>query len=167
MVSYKGRERRQFKRTNFATPLAYKVCKRKTLSKLFKGYTTNMSRAGLLCNIKDKVKKGDVLWLSFDRSTMYFCQEMDKKSMVYQNGVIGKVVRIKSKKNHTFDVGIQFIIREEKNLTNIYPKIHFMKNLKESLGGEDENLDLEEPIEEPLEEPEEISESEEELDEED
>jgi ATP-dependent Lon protease len=51
--------------------------------------------------------------------------------VIYQNGVIGKVVRIVPRKDKTYDVGIQFITREEKNLTNIYPKIHFLKDLAE------------------------------------
>jgi hypothetical protein len=107
------------------------VCKKQTISKLLEGYTTDVSQGGLLCNIKDKVKKGDILWLSFDRSTLGICEGIDKRSLIYQNGIIGKVVRIEDKKNNSFDVGIQFITREEKNSTNIYPKIHFLRQAGE------------------------------------
>ncbi|HOW42877.1 MAG TPA: PilZ domain-containing protein [Candidatus Omnitrophota bacterium] len=121
-----GSERREFPRLPLITPLAYKICKKETLTKLFEGYTVNVSQNGLLCNIKDKVNMDDILWLSFNKSDLSFCQDMDKTSFVYQNGIVGKVVRIEGKDDGTFDVGINIITREEKNLTNIYPRIHFM-----------------------------------------
>lgn len=131
--SYKGKERRQFVRLDYLAPLACKVCKRSTVSKILQGYTSNISQAGLLCNIKDKVKKDDLLWLSFNRDILDFCADLEKRSLVYQNGVIGKVVRIERKIDGTYDIGIQFITREEKNLTNIYPKVYFLeKQMKQA-----------------------------------
>lgn len=130
-VAPKKLERRQFVRLDYTAPLACKVCKRKTISMLLKGYTVNISQAGLLCNIKEKVRKNDILWLSFDRPTLSICEGLEKRSLIYQNGVIGKAVWIKRMKGDNYNVGIQFITREEKNLTNIYPKIHFLKgNIK-------------------------------------
>jgi hypothetical protein len=65
--------------------------------------------------------------LSFGRATLIVCEELEKRALIYQNGVIGKVVRIEPKDFGAYDVGIQFITREEKNLTHIYPEIHFIK----------------------------------------
>lgn len=127
---YKGRERRQFVRLDYMTPLAYKVCKKNTVSCLLQGYTSNVSKAGLLCSIKDKVKKNDILWISFDRDTLSICQGLEKRSLVYQNGILGKVVRAKHKRGGSYNVGLQFITREEKNLTNIFPKIYFTEKQK-------------------------------------
>lgn len=124
---YKGPERRRFVRLDCVAPLACKVCRKETISKILKGYTADISQSGLLCNIKDRVHKDDILWLSFDRSTLGICEELEKRSLIYQNGVIGKVARVKRRKNKTYDVGIQFITREEKNLTHIYPKIYFLE----------------------------------------
>ncbi|MDD4899631.1 MAG: PilZ domain-containing protein [Candidatus Omnitrophica bacterium] len=125
--SDKGKERRKFMRLDFITPLAFKVCKKKTLSKILEGYTANISQGGILCNIAERVSKGDILWLSFDKGTLSICADIDRQSLIYQNGVIGKVVRIEPKGSKNFSVGIQFITREEKNISNIFPKIHFMK----------------------------------------
>jgi hypothetical protein len=119
--------RREFLRFDYITPIAYKVCSPETLSKLLEGYTTNVSQTGLLCNLTQKVQKDDILWLSFDRATLNVCSELERNSLIYQNGVIGKVVRIEEKNDSNFAVGIQFITREEPNLTNIYPKVHFLK----------------------------------------
>ncbi|RJO63520.1 MAG: hypothetical protein C4540_07110 [Candidatus Omnitrophota bacterium] len=129
-----GQERREFLRLEFFKPLSYKICKKKTVSTLLEGYTSNVSQAGILCNIRNRVKKDDLLWLCFDRSVLDICEDMEKRSLIYQNGVVGKVVRIAPKGNGTYEVGIKFVTREEKNITNIFPKSYFiekqMKNAK-------------------------------------
>ncbi|MFA5311572.1 MAG: PilZ domain-containing protein [Candidatus Omnitrophota bacterium] len=110
--------RRLFSRIDFAAPLAYKVCNKETLSKILQGYTSNISEAGMLCNIREAVNPDDILWLSFDRGTLGMCEELEKRALIYQNGVIGKVVRIQSRGYDNFDVGIKFITREEKSWNN-------------------------------------------------
>lgn len=149
--AHKGRERRKFTRLHFTAPLAYKVCKKKTISKLLQGYTSNISQAGLLCKIEERVHKNDLLWLAFDRSNLAICEQLEKESFIYQNGVIGKVVRLERKKDGTYDVGIQFLTRKEKNLTHIYPQIYFLKKkgTKEfRQEDEDEDAQAEEKLEE-------------------
>lgn len=126
-VVSKRENRRQFPRLNYVKPLSFKVCKKKTVSTLLQGYTSNISPAGILCNIKDRVKKNDLLWLCFDRDVLGVCAELEKRSLIYQSGVVGKVVRVVAKSNGSFDVGIKFVTREEKNLTNIYPKSYFIE----------------------------------------
>jgi len=108
-------ERRECARLDYATPLAYKVCKKETLSKLLTGYTSNISTAGLLCNVRETVSPEDVLWLSFDRGMLSVCAELEKNVFIYQNGIIGKVVRVESKGYDNYDVGIKFLTREERN----------------------------------------------------
>jgi hypothetical protein len=122
---YSGAERRKFVRLDYVTPLGLKVCKKETVSKLFNGYTANVSQAGLLCRIKEKVRKNDILWISFDRGTLSICEDLEKNALIYQSGVIGKVVRVEGKGRGGYGVGVQFLMREEKNLSNIYPKAHF------------------------------------------
>ena len=121
---YTGPERRKFLRIEYIKPLIFKVCKKKTLSKLLEGYTSNISQSGIMCKVKEKVAKNDVLWLVFERSILCYCAELEKKCLVYQNGILGKVVRVKRNKSF-YEVGIRFVTREEKNLTNIYPRFHF------------------------------------------
>jgi len=112
--------RRAFSRIDYAAPLAYKVCNKETISKLLQGYTSNISEAGMLCNFREAVNPEDILWLSFDRGTLNICEELEKKALIYQNGIIGKVVRIEPKGYDNFDVGIKFITREEKSWNNVY-----------------------------------------------
>jgi c-di-GMP-binding flagellar brake protein YcgR len=112
--AYTDTERRQFIRMGYTVPLAYKVCKQETLSKILEGYTVDISQSGLQCNLKDGVKIDDVMWLSFERSVLRIFQELEKRSLIYQNGVIGKVVRIMDNDNGSYNVGLQFLTREEK-----------------------------------------------------
>ena len=112
---FTGTDRREFMRLDCSSPLAYKVCKQETLTKLLEGYTVNVSQAGLLCTLNDKVKLEDVLWLSFDKSVLFTCEQIEKRSLIYQSGVIGRVVRIDDRDNGTFDVGVRFLTREEKH----------------------------------------------------
>jgi len=122
---YSGVERREFVRIDCVAPLAFKVCKEETIAKLLEGYTSNVSPAGALCKIKEKVNIGDILWLCLERSALNLCSEIERRSLIYQNGIIGKVVRIEVKNHNEIFVGVQFLTREEKNLTHIYPKFYF------------------------------------------
>lgn len=130
-TGYEGQERRQFVRLDYITPINYKICKKETISKLLQGYTSDISETGLLCNIKTKVNKDDILWLSFDRGILSICENMEKRILIYQNGIIAKVIRIEHKHNDTYDIGVYFVTREEKNPAYIYPKIHFASDDKD------------------------------------
>lgn len=125
--NYSGSERRDSERLEFSTPLGYKICKRETVDKLLKGYSVDISCSGLLCSIKEKVNKDDLLWLSFSRDTLDFCKELEKRVFIYQNGIIGNVTRVDLDAQGAYNVGIKFIVREEKELGNIYSEVHFLK----------------------------------------
>ncbi|MFH1198867.1 MAG: PilZ domain-containing protein [Candidatus Omnitrophota bacterium] len=129
---YPGPERREFVRLDYVTPIAYKICKKETLDRLFNGYTANVSPTGIMCTIKDKVDIDDVLWLSFDRGILHICEELEKRSLIYQNGIIGKVVRVDYHRDH-YSVGIRFLTREEENSSHIFPRVHFIKEKDEKV----------------------------------
>ncbi|MDD4954299.1 MAG: PilZ domain-containing protein [Candidatus Omnitrophica bacterium] len=124
-------ERREFIRLDYTTPIAYKVCREETISKLLEGYTANVSQSGILCRIKDKVQPDDLLWISFDRATLTICADLERRAFIYQNGIIGKVVRIEPAQQEEYSVGVQFLTREEKDLTHIHPKLYFISKSKE------------------------------------
>jgi c-di-GMP-binding flagellar brake protein YcgR len=124
--AYKGQERRKFVRLDYVTPLAFKVCKKDTVSQLLEGYTCDISEGGIRFNIKEGVQKNNIIWLSFDRSILDICREIENRCLIYQNGILGKVVWAQRRSEHVYDVGVQFLTREEKNLTHIYPKAYFL-----------------------------------------
>ncbi len=111
-------DRREFIRLKYSAPLGFKICNKETISKLCAGYTVDISQSGLLCNISERVKQDDILWLSFDRSTLDFCRELD---VPYD--AVGKVVVAKTeeeiarglmfRENLEQDKGMLFIFQEE------------------------------------------------------
>ncbi|MFC1593760.1 PilZ domain-containing protein [Candidatus Omnitrophota bacterium] len=113
------KERREFIRLSYNRPIMYKVCKTSTISKLMKGYTHNISSAGLKCNLQERVPKNCILWLQLDHGALTLCEEIEKRSVIIQHGVLGKVVWEK-KEDNGYDIGICFLTREEKRLPNIF-----------------------------------------------
>lgn len=128
MIEYSGIDRRKFVRLDYSAPLAYKVCNKDTVTKLLDGYTSNLSQTGIHCLIKNKVENDDILWLSFDRSVLDICQEIEKDCLIYQGGIIGKVVRVEHNPDGAYGVGLQFITRQEKNQSHIYAKVYFLEH---------------------------------------
>jgi hypothetical protein len=125
--NYVQDERRSFVRLEYSVPLGFKICNKETISKLCAGYSVNISQSGISCNIRQKVNPDDILWLSFDRATLDFCRDLEKRVLIYQNGIIGNVTRVQSEESGTYNIGIRFITREEKNLGNIYPQVYFFE----------------------------------------
>ena len=111
-------ERRDFLRLIYETPLMYKVCKKKTFSRLMRGYTHNISRSGLMCNLKNRVPVDSVIWLQLDMGALSMCEEIEKRCTIIQHGILGMVVWASMKKNKSYDVGVRFIAREEKKSEN-------------------------------------------------
>ena len=124
--NYGGADRRRYPRLDYVTPIDYKICKEETIAKLLSGYSANVSQVGLLCHLKDKVDLNDIVWMAFDRDTLLICEDLEKNVLIYQNGVIGKIVRVDVSESGTYRAGVRFITREEQNETHIYPHIHFI-----------------------------------------
>lgn len=125
--TYNSQERREFPRREYPAPLAFKVCNKITLSKLCAGYTVDVSQSGLLCNMREKVNQDDILWLSFDKETLDFCKDLEKRVLIYQNGIIANVTRVQAGETGNYNVGIRFITRQEKDTDNIFSQIYFLE----------------------------------------
>ena len=107
-------ERRTVTRITCQTPLVFKICKEETNSKIMEGYTRDISNDGLRCTIPEKVPLGCTLWLQLDRDALIMCEEIEKRAVILQHGILGKVVWVEKKDEINYEVGLQFIIREEK-----------------------------------------------------
>ena len=112
-MEIKASERRTGVRISCQTPLTFKVCKEETISKIMAGYTQNISPDGLRCNISDNVPIGCVLWLKLDKDALILCEEIEKKSVILQQGILGKVIWVEKQNTDSYDIGLQFITREE------------------------------------------------------
>lgn len=107
-------DRRNTLRVDCHSLIRFKICKEETISKIMEGYTQNVSPSGLKCTITQKVPKGCTLWMQLDREILTLCEEIDKKAVILQHGILGKVVWAEKTPENSYDVGIQFITREEK-----------------------------------------------------
>jgi c-di-GMP-binding flagellar brake protein YcgR len=107
-------ERREFIRLSYKSPLMYKVCKRTTLSKLLEGYTHNISQSGLMCTLKESVPKNSTLWLKLDSGALNLCSELERRCVILQQGILGKIAWLKKNKDKSVDIGVRFLTREEK-----------------------------------------------------
>ncbi len=120
--TYEGSERRNFLRLSYKAPLMFKICKKKTFSKLMQGYTHDISQAGLKCNLQTKVPLNAILWLRLDMGALSMCEEIERRCTIVQHGILGKVVWTKEKKNESYDVGVCFVTREEKKFEDWFIK---------------------------------------------
>lgn len=121
---YSGREKRQFIRLPYRSPLNYKVCKEDTVKKLMFGYTEDISQSGLLCNIKELVPLDSVLWLLLDMGALAMCAQIEKNSIILQHGILGRVVRTYGKKDGSFDVGVRFLTRNETASSDLFQRVY-------------------------------------------
>jgi len=112
--STKTAERRAVVRITCKTQLSFKICKEETISKIMQGYTQNISPDGLRCTISENVPVGCTLWLKLDRDALVMCEEIERRTVILQQGILGKVVWIEKTGDGKYDVGLQFITREEK-----------------------------------------------------
>ena len=78
------------------------------------GYTRDISKDGVRCTVPEKVPIGCTLWLQLDRDALIMCEEIEKKAVILQHGILGKVVWIEEQEKNQYEVGLQFLIREEK-----------------------------------------------------
>ena len=107
-------ERRATVRITCQTPLQYKICKEETISKIMEGYTHDVSSDGLRCTIADKIPVGCTLWLRLDKDAIMLCEEIEKRAVILQQGILGKVIWVDKLDQDKYEIGLRFITREEK-----------------------------------------------------
>ena len=115
-------ERRDYLRLSYKKPLMYKICKRTTVSKIMQGYSRNISNSGLSCNLNEKVTEGKILWLRLDVGALELCKDIERRSVIIQHGVLGKVVWQKKMADSTYNTGVRFLTREEKPIPGLLLK---------------------------------------------
>ena len=107
-------DRRAAVRISCQSPLSFKICKDETIAKIMQGYTQDISRDGLRCTISEDVPIGCILWLKLDTDALMLCEELERRAVILQHGIIGKVIWAEKTKDSNYDIGLQFITREEK-----------------------------------------------------
>ena len=121
-MSQSEAEKREFFRLNFKTPIQFKSYESKELRNSAKlagpmeGSTRNISQNGVLFQTEDNPPQlSSIVWMSLDMRTLKICQEIEQKAIIFNNGVLGKVVRVEEDTNNrnTYDVGVCFLRKEQ------------------------------------------------------
>jgi c-di-GMP-binding flagellar brake protein YcgR len=122
MVYPEGRvaqERRNFFRINFKTPLQFKAYEAGKREKSAPSPATsqNISPTGILFKTQqDPPDLSSILWMNMDIRTLQICQEIEKRAVTFNDGLLGKVVRVEEDpEDGAYDVGVCFLTQSERN----------------------------------------------------
>jgi c-di-GMP-binding flagellar brake protein YcgR len=112
-MTYTDRERREFFRLNYSQPLQYRTA---GPIKETAASSRNISQTGILFRTETRPPEiSSLLWLDLDIRTLKICQEIEGKALIFNNGLIGKVVRVEedAEAANSFDVGVCFLRKDE------------------------------------------------------
>lgn len=123
MADTLSQERRQFFRLHFNTPLQFKSYSAKektagTTQPVLRGNTQNISQSGVLFRTGERPPQlSSIVWMDLDIRTLKICQEIEERALIFNNGLLGKVVRVEEdeKQSDTYDVGVCFLTQDQKN----------------------------------------------------
>ena len=118
-------EKRDFFRIAFNTPLEYKTYSvdkssntaSQTRTTTVQAQSRNISQSGILFQTtKNPPQLSSFVWMNLDIRTLRICQEIEKKALVYNNGLLGKVVRVEEDDaNNSYDIGVCFLTVDQKD----------------------------------------------------
>ena len=106
-------ERREFFRLNFKSPVQYRDLR---AGAPVEATTRNISQNGVLFQTEQSPPNlSSLVWMNLDMRTLKICQEIESRAIIFNNGVIGKVVRVEEDPEaaKTYDVGVCFLRKEQ------------------------------------------------------
>ncbi len=112
------KERREFFRVPYATTLKYKAYSEKDAN----ATAQNISQSGILFQTEQKPPKlSSIVWLNLDIRTLKICQEIESRALIFNNGILGKVVRVEedADSGKSYDIGVCFLKKDQKNSAGV------------------------------------------------
>ena len=109
-------EKREFFRLNFSSPLVFKSYHPETPQA--DASAKNISQSGILFQTEQYPPAiSSILWMNLDIRTLKICQEIENRALVFNNGLLGKVVRVEEDQvtGKAYDVGVCFLTRDQQN----------------------------------------------------
>jgi hypothetical protein len=95
------------------------------------GTTRNISQNGVLFQTDDSPPQlSSIVWMSLDMRTLKICQEIESKALIFNNGVLGKVVRVEedTQSDNTYDIGVCFLRKDQKGNEEVQDLIKELGN---------------------------------------
>ncbi len=116
MNEFEGSDRREFLRYEYAKPLHFSIVSspkdRNSTPNLVNAITKNLSASGILFQTKEIPDIASLLILDLDFKTAKICREIERRAMIINNKLLGKVVRIEDSENGMCDVGVAFVTKD-------------------------------------------------------
>jgi len=112
---YAGKERRQFFRYNYDSPIKYKlidpVSDKAISADTIKAMSKNLSISGILFVVPaDKTPElSSLVVLFLDLRTANICKEIENLALMVDNKLIGRVMRLEDNGDGTMGVGVAFV----------------------------------------------------------
>ena len=111
------KERREFFRYKHEKPVYYKSVgipsQRGKASKSIKAMSKNLSTSGLLFTTELVPELSSIVAIELDYRISRICREIESKTLMLENKLIGKVVRIEDAGGGFYDIGVAFIKKSE------------------------------------------------------
>lgn len=114
-------ERRDFFRINFNTPVEYKTYAGSEPVRGAAGRSQNISQSGILFQTDTNPPAlSSVVWMNLDIRTLRICQEIERRALIFNNGLLGRVVRVEENpKTDNYEIGVCFLTQEQKNTREV------------------------------------------------
>ncbi len=112
------KDRREFFRLPYANSLKYKAYNEQGAT----ATAQNISESGILFQTaQEPPKLSSIVWLNLDLRTLKICQEIESRALIFNNGVLGKVVRVEegSDDDSSYDVGVCFLRKEQRDTAGV------------------------------------------------
>lgn len=117
--NHNGKERRSFFRYEHKTPMHYSLVtkphEKGLISKTIRAISKNLRASGVLF-ATDKAHIPDlssILILDLDYRTARICEELEKRALIVNNKLLGKVVRLQRVADDAVNVGVAFITKSD------------------------------------------------------
>ncbi len=110
-------DRREYFRINFKTAVEFRVYPSKS-PQVQNGSCQNISQSGILFQTENKPPQlSSLVWMGLDIRTLSICKEIEKKALILNNGLVGKVVRVEEDADNEklYEVGICFLTQDQKD----------------------------------------------------
>ncbi len=114
-------EKREFFRLDFTAGLEFKSYQPEEGLES-KAMVQNVSQSGVLFSTQSSPPAiSSILWMNMDIRTLKICQEIENRALIFNKGLLGKVVRVEedARTGKSYDVGVCFLTRDQQNSRDV------------------------------------------------